>query len=439
MVDKQLNRQDVNLKFLVEDDEQKFTYSDIFIIQRELFTLWISQMGKERILNHVQKLQTVLAINILAGGDNQNLGGNGNNFQYFNCLNSIDLYSEGNNKNAKEEQIKYTEFYNDLINKEIELASHYEKWVRGLNYCKKKNIKYDRHSPNGSFTLCNYPWLLDTTSKGEIIKYEAKAQMELLKDQELANLFIMGLTSQLPQNSINEIAYLKFDVRREFIVEDTLNNLIREGVNLKKQLKVNFKGEFGQDEGGVQKEYFQILVRDLFKPEFTMFNYHQESKYVWFNGDTYESNIKFELIGALMGLAIYNGIILDIHYPLACYKKLLDLEPTIEDLKEMIPSTGNSLQYILNCQSETLEQDLYLSFIYEYEVFGENKLEELKENGANIYVNQDNKHEYVELMLEFIFNKSIENQFTAFYRGFHKACGGDALNLFRPEELQGLI
>eukprot|EP00343_Euplotes_focardii_P011051 CAMPEP_0205831612 /NCGR_PEP_ID=MMETSP0206-20130828/44536_1 /ASSEMBLY_ACC=CAM_ASM_000279 /TAXON_ID=36767 /ORGANISM="Euplotes focardii, Strain TN1" /LENGTH=281 /DNA_ID=CAMNT_0053136399 /DNA_START=648 /DNA_END=1490 /DNA_ORIENTATION=+ len=281
MVDKQLNRQDVNLKFLVEDDEQKFTYSDIFIIQRELFTLWISQMGKERILNHVQKLQTVLAINILAGGDNQNLGGNGNNFQYFNCLNSIDLYSEGNNKNAKEEQIKYTEFYNDLINKEIELASHYEKWVRGLNYCKKKNIKYDRHSPNGSFTLCNYPWLLDTTSKGEIIKYEAKAQMELLKDQELANLFIMGLTSQLPQNSINEIAYLKFDVRREFIVEDTLNNLIREGVNLKKQLKVNFKGEFGQDEGGVQKEYFQILVRDLFKPEFTMFNYHQESKYVW--------------------------------------------------------------------------------------------------------------------------------------------------------------
>ena len=33
----------------------------------------------------------------------------------------------------------------------------------------------------------------------------------------------------------------------------------------------------------------------------------------------------------------------------------------------------------------------------------------------------------------------MRQQFTSFYKGFHNACGGLALTLFRPKELQGLI
>ena len=313
---------------------------------------------------------------------------------------------------------------------------HYEVFRDWWIYWRNNNIQYDRTK---NITLCNYPWILNTASKGLMIKFEAKSVMDDNADQDLLNMFTMSFNAPNAQINPDGLMYLKLDVRRDFIIEDTLNNLIREGVNLKKQLKVNFKGEFGQDEGGVQKEFFQILVRDLFNPEFTMFNYDQESKCVWFNGNTYESNMKFELIGALMGLAIYNGIILDIHFPIACYKKLLDINPTIEDLKEMIPSTGESLQHILDYESPDLEQSLYMTFSYEHEVFGEHRKEELKENGSQIFVNQENKHEYVELLLDFIFNKSIHNQFNAFYRGFHKACGGDMLSLFRPGELQRLI
>lgn len=242
-------------------------------------------------------------------------------------------------------RVKYTEFYNDGINKEIELKSHYEKWARALKYCRKNDIVYKKSK---NFTLCNYPWLLDTSSKGEIMKYEANKQMKQSGYQDLANMFIMGLMD--PNISTNESDYmfLKFEISRDTIIQDTLNHLIKEGVNLKKQLKVKFKGELGQDEGGVQKEFFQILVRNLFNPEYTMFNYYKESKLVWFDRSTFESNIKFELIGVLMGLAIYNQIILDIHFPVACYKKLLDISPNLDDLKQLIPSTGHSLQYILD-------------------------------------------------------------------------------------------
>jgi len=56
-----------------------------------------------------------------------------------------------------------------------------------------------------------------------------------------------------------------------------------------------------------------------------MFTYNEDSRFFWFNGNTFEDNIKFELIGILMGIAIYNSVILDLHFPMACYKKLLGI------------------------------------------------------------------------------------------------------------------
>lgn len=38
-------------------------------------------------------------------------------------------------------------------------------------------------------------------------------------------------------------------------------------------LQVKFVGEEGVDEGGPQKEFFQLLVRQCFNPEFGMFMY----------------------------------------------------------------------------------------------------------------------------------------------------------------------
>lgn len=257
--------------------------------------------------------------------------------------------------------------------------------------------------------------------------------------QDLANMFISGLIEQNANFNESDYMFLKLEVSRDTIIEDTLNGLIKEGINLKKQLKVSFKGEFGHDMGGVQKEFFQILVRDLFNPEYTMFEYYKDSKYVWFNSNSFESNIKFELIGALMGMAIYNQVILDIHFPNVCYKKLLNIEPNLNDLVQLNPAMGESFKFILKNTSPNLETELYLTFSVETDVFGETKIYELIPGGHTIFVNQENKHEYVRLMIDYIFNTSIKAQFDAFYKGFHKACGGHALELFRPEELEKLI
>jgi hypothetical protein len=109
-----------------------------------------------------------------------------------------------------------------------------------------------------------------------------------------------------------------------------------------------------------------------------------------------------------MGIAIYNGVILDLHFPMACYKKLLDLEPNLHDLKDLEPKLASSLEYILNDKSEDLENLLYQNFIVEEDMFGETITTELIPGGADTFVNQDNKEEYVKLIVDHIFNKSAE-------------------------------
>lgn len=71
-------------------------------------------------------------------------------------------------------------------------------------------------------------------------------------------------------------------------------------------MRVIFEGEPGIDEGGVRKEYFQLIMQELFDLKFWMFKYNEQNRLYWFNGQTLESPLQFELIGSLMGIAIYN-------------------------------------------------------------------------------------------------------------------------------------
>lgn len=79
---------------------------------------------------------------------------------------------------------------------------------------------------------------------------DSRIKMKGEMDKELLNnLFSsMALDNQFP--------FLNFEIRREFIVEDSLNELVKDNLNFRKTLKIKFVGEPGVDEGGVQKEFF---------------------------------------------------------------------------------------------------------------------------------------------------------------------------------------
>lgn len=53
-----------------------------------------------------------------------------------------------------------------------------------------------------------------------------------------------------------------------------------------------------------------------------MFETKNNNRFMWFNKNSFECNLNFELIGMLLGLALYNATILKLNFPLAIYKKL---------------------------------------------------------------------------------------------------------------------
>ena len=151
-------------------------------------------------------------------------------------------------------------------------------------------------------------------------------------------------------------------------------------------LQVSFVGEPGLDMGGLTKEWFQLLIRKIFEPDYGMFVYHPHSRCYWFTVENSGNLLEeYKLIGVLMGLAVYNSIILDLHLPAICYRKLLTppVVPngidtstvglvsniTLDDLSEIMPDVASSLREVLNYKGNVAE-DLMLTFQVSFEEYG---------------------------------------------------------------------
>jgi hypothetical protein len=65
-----------------------------------------------------------------------------------------------------------------------------------------------------------------------------------------------------------------------------------------------------------------------------------------------EGEEQFMLLGLVLGLAIYNRVLLDFPLPLALYAKLLGQHVGLRDLEDMQPMLGRSLRRLLEYDAE---------------------------------------------------------------------------------------
>lgn len=307
----------------------------------------------------------------------------------------------------------YEAFYNDAVNSELDIKADFQRW----------------RSPGPRFSFAAHPFILDPAAKARLLQYDAEVQMgRRVQEAVLASLFQRRMEP-----------YLVLRIRRSHLLQDTLLQIQRKNSSdLKKPLKVKFEGEAGIDEGGVQKEFFQLLIAELFNPQFGMLTLHEGQRYMWFNKDSLESNMEFELMGILLGLAIYNSVILDITFPPVVYKKLMGEKIGMKDLECFMPELAKGLRQLLTFDGD-VEAVFMRKFEVTYDVFGEEKTVELKEGGSQIALTNDNREEYVELYVNYVLNVSVSRQYTAFQRGFRDLCDSEPLKMFRSEELELLI
>ncbi|KAG0377616.1 putative E3 ubiquitin-protein ligase HTD2, partial [Mortierella sp. AD032] len=303
--------------------------------------------------------------------------------------------------NQEAKLIKYTEFYNESLNGFIDFMDDFKRFREKV------------------FALCNFPFVLTVTTKANILKLESSVLMR----EKLQLAFFRALFA-----GVNP-PYLLLTIRRDYIIEDALVQLQHKShEDLKKQLKVKFVNEEGIDEGGVQKEFFQLAMRELIDPKYGMFTMNDESRLCWFAQSPLEDELALDEYNMKLALAAE---------PQGDPNRL-DEQWDLDDLMEIDPTLAKGLRQLETFEGDVLEA-YDRTFQIEYESFGQTFQHDLIPDGVNIPLTNTNRSEFVKEYLKFYFTTSIAKQFNAFSEGFHLVTLGSAIQLFRPEEVEQLI
>lgn len=312
-----------------------------------------------------------------------------------------------------------------LINEKMQVLSYKRFYL--INFCAKINFREEfKFYRAKSKTPLNFSFILPVHIKAELIKAETNDMMKAsLQDSFFRALF---------EGHIGP--YLFITVSRENIYNESME-IIR-GLNIedvRKQLRITFKNEEGVDSGGIRKEYFQLLSHDV-KHDERLFHIRDSS--IWLRNDCLDLPA-YVCIGRILGIALYNNVVLNIPFPSVFFKKLLNKKTTFYDLKEIDPELFMSLSNLKKLSSEEIDS-LGLSFTINYiSSKYKSKTYNLAEDKNERQVTKANVNSFINRYADFHINRLIHRQFEAIKQGFFFVIEKDTLLYLDHKELEKII
>ncbi|BFZ02488.1 hypothetical protein BsWGS_05528 [Bradybaena similaris] len=235
---------------------------------------------------------------------------------------------------------------------------------------------------------------------------------------------------------------LDIKVTRRNVFEDSFRTImgIKNADMLKTRLWIEFDGEIGLDYGGVAREWFYLLSKEMFNPYYGLFEYSATDNYTLqinaLSGILNEDHLTyFEFIGRVAGMAVFHGKLLDAFFIRPFYKMMLRKPITLNDMESVDSEYYNSLIWI----QENDPADLEMTFSVEEDQFGEIKTKDLKPNGRNIPVTNENKMEYITCVIKWRFAARVDTQMKAFMKGFNALIPQAQLQIFDENEVELLM
>jgi len=214
-------------------------------------------------------------------------------------------------------------------------------------------------------SLVRFPKLLDFDNKKHFLRSELKKR-----------------------NAQQRHPSIRLNVRREFVFEDSFHQILpRKPEELKGRLTIVFQGEDGVDAGGLTREWYLTVSKQMLNPDKALFIHSS-------NGLTYQPNpastiqpdyLKyFKFAGQLVGKALWDEQLLDAHFTQSMYKHMLNQPIEYTDVESIDPEYYRNLGWMLkNDITDILEE----TFSIVREQFGEMLTIDLKPNGRNLEVN----------------------------------------------------
>ncbi|XP_078076409.1 E3 ubiquitin-protein ligase NEDD4-like isoform X18 [Mustelus asterias] len=209
---------------------------------------------------------------------------------------------------------------------------------------------------------------------------------------------------------------------------------------LKARLWIEFESEKGLDYGGVAREWFFLLSKEMFNPYYGLFEYSATDNYTLQinpnSGLCNEDHLSyFKFIGRVAGMAVHHGKLLDGFFIRPFYKMMLGKSITLKDMESVDGEYFNSLKWIL----ENDPTELDLRFCIDEENFGQTYQVDLKPNGSDMVVTNENKREYIDLVIQWRFVNRVQKQMNAFMEGFTELIPIDLIKIFDENELELLM
>jgi hypothetical protein len=275
------------------------------------------------------------------------------------------------------------------------------------------------------------------------------------KDIKLLTTSLSGILKKMPRaiSFENKRAFFKktikkhnkkefplhIAVRRNEIFLDSFNQIMNKpSETLKGKLQIEFRGEEGNDAGGLTREWYLSLSKEIFNPNYALF---QTSA----TGETFQPNPHsgvnpdhkryFKFVGIIVGKALHDGFLLDAFFTRSFYKHMCGVAIHYTDMEDIDPDYYKNLSWILTNPIEGLD----LTFSYEADEFGQVVVKDLKPNGRNVLVTEENKQEYVSLVCYAKMATEIKEQIESFLEGLEQMVPRAMLSIFEPRELELMI
>ncbi|VEN34100.1 unnamed protein product [Callosobruchus maculatus] len=299
-------------------------------------------------------------------------------------------------------------------------------------------------------------WEERVHSDGRIFFIDHNTRTTQWEDPRLSNPQIAGPAIPYSRDYKRKYEYMKtqlrkptnvpnkfeIKVRRRSILEDSYRVIttVPRIELLKTKLWIEFEGEVGLDYGGLAREWFYLLSKEMFNPYYGLFEYSAMDNYTLqinpFSGVCNEEHLSyFKFIGRVAGMAVYHGKLLDAFFIRPFYKMMLSKPIDLKDMESVDSEYYKSLLWI----KENDPSDLGLTFSVDEESFGHTTVHELVDGGADIPLDNSNKDDYIKCIIQWRFVGRVQDQMNAFLDGFSDLIPMNLIKIFDENELELLM
>ncbi|TKS74070.1 NEDD4-like E3 ubiquitin-protein ligase WWP2 [Collichthys lucidus] len=237
-------------------------------------------------------------------------------------------------------------------------------------------------------------------------------------------------------------SHVKISVSRQTLFEDSFQQIMNvKPYDLRRRLYIIMRGEEGLDYGGIAREWFFLLSHEVLNPMYCLFEYAGKNNYCLQINPASSINpdhlTYFRFIGRFIAMAMYHGKFIYTGFTLPFYKRMLGEKPTLKDLESIDPEFYNSIMWVKENNLEECGVELY--FAQDMEILGKVSTHQLKDDGENELVTEENKEEYISLLTDWRFTRGVEEQTKAFLDGFNEVVPLEWLRYLDEKELELML